>query len=329
MKPPFTVTNSMLNKVVEISKTIGNLEFQIEKDLKLRKENRIKSIHSSLAIEQNSLTIEQITAIIDGKRVLGNPKEIREVKNAYDVYEKILTLNPYNELDFLKAHSLLTADIVNESGKYRSKDVGIYDEKGNVVHIGARPQFIAGLMNDLFHWGQIDDTPEIIKSCVFHYEIEMIHPFEDGNGRMGRLWQTVILANWHPIFTWLPIETIIYEHQQTYYDVLGQADKENSSNLFIEFMLDIILETFIAYKTGDIYSDKVMNLPEGLTSIESKVYLLVKKYLNTHVSVTANVVSKLISKSSPTARKYLSLFVSLGLMEAHGSNKNRTYTLIE
>ncbi|HEQ8344165.1 TPA: Fic family protein, partial [Streptococcus pyogenes] len=238
MKPPFTVTNTMLNKVVEISKIIGNLELQVQKDLKLRKENRIQSIHSSLAIEQNSLTVEQITAIIDGKRVLGNPREIREVKNAYEAYEEILTLTPYDESHFLKAHGLLTAGIVNATGKYRSKDVGVYDEAGNVVHMGARPQFIAELMRELFNWGKTDDTPEIIKSCVFHYEIEMIHPFEDGNGRMGRLWQTVILANWHPIFAWIPIETLIYENQKAYYDALGKADKENSSNTFIEFMLD-------------------------------------------------------------------------------------------
>ena len=325
MKPPFTITNSMLNKVVEISKIIGNLEFQVQKDLKLRKENRIKSIHSSLAIEQNSLTMEQITAIIDGKRVLGNPKEIREVKNAYDAYEEILTLNPYKESHFLKAHGLLTAGIVNETGKYRSKDVGVYDEAGNVVHMGARPQFITELMKDLFDWGKTDDTPEIIKSCVFHYEIEMIHPFEDGNGRMGRLWQTVILANWHSIFAWIPIETIIYENQKAYYDALGQADKENSSNTFIEFMLDTILETLNLYKESNILD--VVELPENLTSVESKVYFLILKYLKNHTSITAAVLSKLIGKSAPTARKYLANFVSLGLMEAHGSNKNRTYTL--
>ncbi|MCP0888056.1 Fic family protein, partial [Ligilactobacillus sp. WILCCON 0076] len=153
MKPPFTITNSMLNKVVEISKAIGNLEFQVERNLKLRKENRIKSIHSSLAIENNSLSVEQITAIIEGKRVLGNPKEIREVKNAYDAYEEILALNPYKQSDFLKAHGLLTAGIVNESGQYRHKDVGIFDRAGNVVHMGARPQFIGNLMDELFDWG--------------------------------------------------------------------------------------------------------------------------------------------------------------------------------
>ena len=242
-----------------------------------------------------------------------------------------MTLNPYRQSDFLKAHGLLTANIVNESGQYRNQDVGIFDEAGNVVHMGARPQFIKGLMDDLFIWGAEDDTPEIIKSCVFHYEIETIHPFKDGNGRMGRLWQTVILANWNPIFAWIPIETIIYENQQAYYDALGHADKENESNLFIEFMLDIILETLIAYKTSanssDKPSDKIEDIPDGLTGVETQIYLLLKKYLADHENINTAVASKLTGKSATTVRKHLSNFVSLGFLEAHGSNKNRTYSL--
>ncbi|GAX48506.1 Fic family protein [Lactococcus reticulitermitis] len=328
MKPPFSINNNMLNKIVEISKAVGNLEFQIERNLKLRKENRIKSIHSSLAIENNSLTVEQITDIIDGKRVLGNPKEIREVKNAYDAYEEILTLNPYKQSDFLKAHGLLTNGIINASGQYRPKDVGIYDSAGNLIHMGARPQFITNLMSDLFDWGANDDTPELIKSCVFHYEIETIHPFEDGNGRMGRLWQTVILANWHSIFAWIPIETIIYENQQAYYDALAIADSQNDSSGFIEFMLSIILETLIAYKTSDNLSDKTSEeLPTELSGVELQVYLLIKKYLIDHDTINTAVATKLLGKSAPTVRKHLSSLVSLGFFEAHGSNKNRTYSL--
>ena len=332
MKPPFSINNNMLNKIVEISKAIGNLEFQVDRNLKLRKENRIKSIHSSLAIENNSLTVEQMTDIIDGKRVLGNPKEIREVKNAYDVYEEILTLNPYKQSDFLKAHGLLTTGIVNESGQYHHKDVGIFDGAGNVIHMGARPQFIGNLMDDLFNWGASDDTPEIIKSCVFHFEIETIHPFEDGNGRIGRLWQTVILANWNSIFAWIPIETIIYENQEAYYDALAKADRANDSSEFIEFMLDIILETLIAYKMSNNSSDKVNHeideeLPEGMTGVETQVYLLLKKYLVDYESINTTVATKIVGKSASTVRKHLSSLVSLGLFEAHGSNKNRTYSL--
>ncbi len=325
MKPPFTLTNTMLHQVIEISRVLGILEFSVKSDLKLRKENRIKSIHSSLAIENNSLTEKQVTDIIDGKRVLGDPKEIREVKNAYDAYEEILTLDPYRQKDFLKAHRLLTAGIVNEAGKYRSRDVGIFDEIGNVVHMGARPQYLQALMDDLFAWGKNDNTPELIKSCVFHYEIETIHPFADGNGRMGRLWQTVILANWNPIFAWIPIETLIYENQRDYYKVLEQVDQETNSNRFIEFMLAIILKTLKSYLTVTSNLEQKIDIPEGLTDSEAKTYVLVIKYLTEHESINTTVTAKLIQKSVATARKHLAKFVSLGLLVAQGSNKNRSY----
>lgn len=325
MKPPFTLTNTMLHQVIEISRVLGILEFSVKSDLKLRKENRIKSIHSSLAIENNSLTEKQVTDIIDGKRVLGDPKEIREVKNAYDAYEEILTLDPYRQKDFLKAHRLLTAGIVNEAGKYRSRDIGIFDEIGNVVHMGARPQYLQALMDDLFAWGKNDNTPELIKSCVFHYEIETIHPFADGNGRMGRLWQTVILANWNPIFAWIPIETLIYENQRDYYKVLEQVDQETNSNRFIEFMLAIILKTLKSYLTVTSNLEQKIDIPEGLTDSEAKTYVLVTKYLTEYESINTTVTAKLIQKSVATARKHLAKFVNLGRLIAQRSNKSRSY----
>ncbi len=315
----------MFHQVIEISRILGIIEFRVKSDLKLQKENRIKSIHSSLAIENNSLTEKQVTDIIDGKRVLGDPKEIREVKNAYDAYEEILTLDPYRQKDFLKAHRLLTAGIVNEAGKYRSRDVGIFDEMGNVVHMGARPQYLQALMDDLFTWGKNDNTPELIKSCVFHYEIETIHPFADGNGRMGRLWQTVILANWNPIFAWIPIETMIYENQRDYYKVLEQVDQETNSDRFIEFMLAIILKTLKSYLNVNGDLEQKIDIPKGITDSEAKTYVLVTKYLTEHESINTTVTAKLIQKSVATARKHLAKFVSLGLLVAQGSNKNRSY----
>ncbi|KDA45860.1 Fic family protein [Ligilactobacillus animalis] len=167
MKPPFTLTNTMFHQAIEIPRILGIIEFRVKSDLKLQKENRIKSIHASLAIENNSLTEKQVTDIIDGKRVLGDPKEIREVKNAYDAYEEILTLDPYRQKDFLKAHRLLTAGIVNEAGKYRSRDVGIFDEMGNVVHMGARPQYLQTLMDDLFTWGKMTIRLSLSKVVFF------------------------------------------------------------------------------------------------------------------------------------------------------------------
>lgn len=328
MKPIFSITKKMLSQVIQISRIIGNLEFQTERNLRLRKENRIKSIQSSLAIENNNLTIEQVTAIIDGKRVLGHPREIKEVKNAYDVYEKILSLKPYKQEDFLFAHKLLTIDILKTSGRYRLKDVGVFDSDGNVIHMGARPDFIAELMKNLFEWGVRDDTHELIKSCVFHYEIEVIHPFEDGNGRIGRLWQTVILANWNPIFAWIPIETIIYEHQKEYYDAIALANQENDSNIFIEFMLGIILKTLITYKTSEVLSDKTSDKSYlKLSTIENEVFSIIKSFLQKHEKITTTIACKLINKSPATTRRYLSKFMELELLIAHGENKNRTYQL--
>ena len=315
----------MFHQVIKISRILGIIEFRVKSDWRLQKENRIKSIHASLAIENNSLTEKQVTDIIDGKHVLGDPKEIREVKNAYDAYEEILTLDPYRQKDFLKAHCLLTTGIVNEAGKYRSRDVEIFDEMGNVVHMGARPQYLQTLMDDLFTWGKNDNTPEFIKNCVFHYEIETIHPFADGNGRMGRLWQTVILANWNPIFAWIPLETMIYENQRDYYKVLEQVDQETNSNRFIEFMLAIILKTLKSYLNVNSDLEQKIDISKGLTDSEAKTYVLVTKYLTEHESINTTVTAKLIQKSVATARKHLAKFVSLGLLVAQGSNKNRSY----
>lgn len=200
MRPPFSITDKMLKLTVEITQAVTLLELQHQRDLHLRKENRIRSIHSSLAIEQNTLSLEQVTAIIAGKRVLGEPKEIREVQNAYEAYEEVFKFDPYSIENLLAAHRLMTKGLVKESGAFRERDVGVYDGNGTVVHIGARPQFVYGLVDDLFKWAKKTDIPALIKSCVVHFELEMIHPFLDGNGRMGRLWQNLLLAKWQPVF---------------------------------------------------------------------------------------------------------------------------------
>lgn len=243
-EPPFKITSKAINLISQISEKIGEISTleNTERTVQLRKKNRIRTIHSSLAIENNSLTIEQITAIIEGKRVLGPPNEIQEVKNAVQAYELLLNLNPYKQNDLLKAHQLMMNDLVKHSGKYRKGGVGIFDGKG-VVHVAPPDDRVPFLMNDLFDWLKSSDAHPLIKSCVFHYEFEFIHPFEDGNGRMGRLWQTVILTEWKPIFAWLPIESLIKENQKLYYKALGISDSNADSTEFIEFMLSIILKT--------------------------------------------------------------------------------------
>ncbi len=323
MKPPFSITNHILNSIVEISHLIGRLQFQYERNLHLRKENRIRSIQSSLAIENNSLTLEQVTDIINGKRVLGSPKEIREVKNAYDAYEEILNFNPYSITDFLKAHGLLTQDLVNQSGGFRHKDVGIFAASGDLLHIGASPQFVPDLMKQLFAWAKSDETPMLVKSAVVHYEIEMIHPFEDGNGRMGRLWQSVMLSRWNPLFAWLPVETIVYQNQQGYYQALAAADKANNSTVFIEFMLNMILATLNAY-TADSISDK---LSDKLSDKEHEIYLIIHRYLQENPNINNSRLQALTGKSAATVRKYLAALVSAGLLQAEGERKARIYRL--
>lgn len=243
-KPPFEITSKIIELISNISEKIGEINYLQNNPyhIRLRKENRIKTIHSSLAIENNSLSLKQITAIIDGKHVLGNPNEIKEVKNSIQAYDLLLSLNPYNEKDLLKAHKLMMQDLVEISGKYRTDGVGIFDG-AKVVHLAPPANRVSELMFDLFKWLKESDVHPLIKSCVFHYEFEFIHPFQDGNGRMGRLWQTVILKEWKEIFAWLPVETLIKENQKEYYNVLGTSDSEANSTKFIEFMLSLILNT--------------------------------------------------------------------------------------
>ena len=237
MKPPFTLNNHILQQMLDISHASGSLQTQYERNLQLRRSNRIRAIQSTLAIENNSLTLAQVTSIINGKTVLGHPQDIREVQNAWQAYDAILDYDPYNIDALLYAHRLLMQDLVADAGHIRHKDVGIYDADGSLIHIGARPDYIMGLLQDLFHWAKNDDTPLLIKSAVVHYELEVIHPFADGNGRIGRLWQTVLLARWNPLFAWLPVETLVQQAQDGYYRALRQADAANSATPFIEYML--------------------------------------------------------------------------------------------
>ncbi|MFV2028626.1 Fic family protein [Neisseria sp. S1] len=323
-KPPFSLTNAMLNDMIEISGLLGQLQFQHERNLALRRENRIKSIQSSLAIENNSLTIEQVTAILNGQRVFGPPGDIQEVKNAYDAYEQILTYDAFSVRDFLKAHMLLTQGLVKQSGSFRSGDVGIFDAQGNVIHLGARPQFVPALVEGLFQWAKTDQTPLIIKSAVVHYEIEMIHPFEDGNGRMGRLWQSVLLSKWNPLFAWLPVETMVHEHQQDYYNSLRAADAANDSTVFIEFMLGMILQTLKSYpvavidQTGDKMGDK---MGDKLSIFRA----IVEDLLSKQETVTAAELQEASGKSASTVKRYLTMMVGEGYLLAEGGNKSRRY----
>ncbi|HQH66481.1 MAG TPA: Fic family protein [Clostridia bacterium] len=229
--------------MAKIVETVTKLEYGtgFKRDIRLHRKNRMRTIHSSLAIEGNSLTLGEVTAVIEGKVVAGKQTEIKEVKNAYEAYDKIMTLDPYDVKDFLKAHKLMTEGLVDEAGKFRSGDVGVFD--GDVaVHIGARPQFVSDLIKDLFDWAKDSGLHPVLKSAILHYEIETIHPFADGNGRMGRLWQTLLLAKWNAIFAWIPMESVMNQNRPEYYDALYYGQHSGDSSRFIEFTLLALLE---------------------------------------------------------------------------------------
>jgi Fic family protein len=241
-RPPYTLTENIADYLAKIVETVTRLEVRTDfkRDIRLHRENRVRSIYSSLAIEGNTLSLDEATDVINGKLVAGKQVEIKEVKNAFAVYDKIMTFDPYKVKDFLEAHKLMTDGLVAEAGKFRSGDVGVFD--GDVlIHAGARPQFIPELIADLFGWAKETELHPVIKSAVIHSEIETIHPFADGNGRTGRLWQTLILAKWNPLFEWIPMESVVYEKRQDYYDALQAAQNANDSGAFIEFILSAVL----------------------------------------------------------------------------------------
>jgi Fic family protein len=243
MKPPYQISENILKLVVAIYERLGeiNATHLYKPPTELRKKNRIKTIQSSLEIEGNTLTEEQITAILEDKRVIAPQKDILEVQNAIKVYEQLRTYNPNNLLDLERAHAILMQGLLKDAGKLRTKNVGIV--KGSkVAHLAPGGAMVRGLMNELFNYLKTDNDVLLIKSCVFHYEFEFIHPFLDGNGRMGRLWQTLILMQQYPVFEFLPVESLIKENQEEYYEVLSMSDKSGHSTPFIEFMLNIILQ---------------------------------------------------------------------------------------
>lgn len=279
-KPPYEITTSIVNKVAAIMKMIGKFSSMnhLSSQPLLRRKNQIKSIHSSLAIENNQLSESQVKDLINGKLVIGSQKDILEVQNAIKVYEHIQDINPYAQKDLLKYHRILMTSLISDAGSYRKGQVGVFDDdRANFMAPPA--ERVPSLMNDLYDYLNNYDENIIIKSCVFHYEFEFIHPFSDGNGRMGRLFQTCLLAKEEEIFYYLPVESIIKKRQQNYYDAISESNQEGSSTIFIEFMLDAILETIheslkqFTVETGSlsIQAKKLFNiLEEGLpyTTIE-------------------------------------------------------------
>ncbi|RYY74254.1 MAG: Fic family protein [Gammaproteobacteria bacterium] len=242
-QPPHSITPTIIHLISKISEAVGRLSvLEDEKNPRLRRANRIRTIQGSLAIEGNTLSEEQITAILEGKRVIAPPKEIQEVRNAIKAYEQFETWKATSEIDLLKAHEVLMTGLVDDAGSYRKGNVGVMNGD-QVVHMAPPANRVKNLMGDLLGWLANTEEHPLIASSVFHYEFEFIHPFSDGNGRMGRLWQTLILNQWNPLFANLPVESMVHEHQSEYYQAINLSTKKTDSAPFIEFMLQMILST--------------------------------------------------------------------------------------
>jgi len=243
-QPPYTITPEILNRVAGISEAIGRLTVLTDqaRALRLRRINRIRTIHGSLAIEGNTLSEAQITAILEGKRVIAPPREVQEVKNALAAYDRFDSWKPSSEKDLLEAHRILMSGLIDEAGLYRHGGVGVMAGQ-QVIHMAPPADRVPHLMSDLFDWLAATDAHPLIASSVFHYEFEFIHPFADGNGRMGRLWQSLILAHWNPLFADIPVESLIFENQAEYYQAIQESTHKTDSAPFIAFMLRMILDT--------------------------------------------------------------------------------------
>ena len=294
---PFRITSGILSSVASITEAVGRFSSaeKISSSLMLRKDNRIKSIYSSLAIEKNSLTLDQVTAILEGKRVLGPPKDIKEVQNAYEIYERMDMLDPVSVEDLLSAHYIMTKDLVQESGMFRTRNVEIVDKDGNVLHFGTLPSQIPFMISDLMEWTKSSDLPMLIKSCVFHYEFEVIHPFADGNGRVGRLWHTLLLSKWNRLFAWLPVESIIHDRQEEYYRAFNRSNAEGESTVFIEFMLSAIEDAL----------NEAMEDEQSTSARYDYRWHRIRSFLLSHANIKNADVRVLFSVSSATANRIL------------------------
>ena len=323
-QPPFTITNDMVRLVSEVAEKIGRLDRYQSLDAKphLRRNNRIRSIHSSLAIEANSLSIGAVRGVIDGKTVIGPEKEIQEVKNAYKAYDELGKFDPFSIDELKRLHGIMTYLTVDESGQFRHGEEGVFDG-GRCIFMAPPAMRVPGLMEDLFSWMKQarGDVHPLILSSVFHYEFVFIHPFADGNGRMARLWQTSLLCEWNPIFQYLPIESRVHAFQSEYYEAISKCHSEGSSNTFIVFMLEKISETL------DLYLQQASSGDAQLSDYVRRL-LDVMEY---DVPYTAKRIMELLSlKSKETLRKhYINPALEMGLIVISipdkPTSRNQTY----
>ena len=322
--PPFTVSAEAINLIAQISAQIERYAIRLEQSdgLRLRKANRIKTIHSSLAIEGNKLTEGQVSDIIDGKTVVAPLRDIQEVKNAIATYDLYPRLDAFKEEDLLKAHGTMMQALTDEAGRYRKGNVGVFGETG-CVHLAPPANQVPYLMGDLFGWLRRSKDHLLIRSCVFHYEFEFIHPFIDGNGRMGRLWQSLILGKLHPLFQYLPVENMVYANQQAYYDAITESNRRGDSGPFIDFMLREIYQTLKSHQGNalDVGENVGINVGEN----ERKILAII---LHTP-SASAKEMAEALGVTTRQCERILAAMKQRGLIVRIGANKGGHWEIVK
>ena len=327
-QPPFQLTHTMMSHVARIGELIGMWKAANQNKLvpELRRGNRIKTIQASLAVEQNTQTLEQVTAVIEGKVVLGLPKEIQEVRNAFAAYEAMEHWHPHNIEDLLAAHALLLHGLIDDAGHWRSKGAGIYRGE-QLVHMAPPASQIPRLMADLLDWLANTDAHPLIASAAFHYEFEFIHPFSDGNGRIGRLWQTLILSHWQPMLAFLPVETVIKHRQQTYYTLLTESDQKSDCSAFIEFLLQAIEDSLQEAIHIQLDTEDVSVKTPVKTSVQTPA--LVLQHLNANPNMTLAEVAQLIGKSVRAVERAVAKLKQQGKLAFIGPKKGGHWLVIK
>ena len=306
--PPYKITPKIINLVSKISEAVGS--FYALEELRLHRINRIKTIQGSLAIEGNTLTVDQITAILDGKPIIAPINEVQEIRNAIKAYELLETLNPNNIEDLLKAHLAMETGLIDDAGHFRSGGVGVASGE-EIIHYAPPAERVPQLMKDLFEWLNGTEEHPLIKSCIFHYEFEFIHPFSDGNGRTGRLWQTLILANWRPVFKNLPIENIVYKYRKEYYKAIAISGGEDGCTPFIEFILGVIDETLaLESNTPRSTRDKII------------------EQLRNNPKITRSELASILGITSDGVKYHLQKMTTDGIIVRHGSARGGYWEII-
>ena len=325
--PPFTISAKAINLIAEISAQLERYVIRMEQadGIRLRKVNRMKTIHGTLAIEGNTLTEEQVTALLNGKHVVAPAKEVQEVRNAITAYDSFMDFNPYNYKDLLKAHGLMAMGLVDNPGHFRTEPVGVLG-KEVIAHIAPPADRVPPLISDLFEWLNNSQDHVLIKSSVFHYEFEFIHPFMDGNGRMGRFWQSRLLSEWNPVFAHLPVENMIWENQSAYYKAIQDSTDANNSGIFVDFMLGIILEALKSHKQP-LDEDNRVNV-----KVNVKVNVNQQKILDAlkqNPYSTMDELSEIVGIAKKNVFNNMKKLQEAGLLIRHGADKNGWWEVTE